>query len=217
MTRRRIAPRRELDLDRADRRLLAVVEEAMSEAVRRAATDAGSWLACRPGCTECCHGPFPVNRLDARRLRQGLAELAVQEPERARAVAERARRQLPILRQGFPGDPETGLLADNDEAAEPYFTAHGPLPCPALDPATGRCDLYAWRPLTCRTFGQPVRIGESALPPCHLCFLGASGETVEACRVEPDPHGVEDRIVDRLGEEETLIAFVLANQLHDRA
>jgi Fe-S-cluster containining protein len=191
----------------SDRRLLQVVGEAMAEAAARA----GGHLACRPGCTECCHGPFPVNELDARRLRQGLAELAAREPERARAVAERAQAQIPLLREGFPGDPGTGVLAEEDEAAEEeYFARHGALPCPALDPVTGRCDLYAHRPLTCRTFGPPVKIGESALPPCRLCFQNASPETVEACRVEPDPHGIEDRLLSRLGEDgETLIVFAL--------
>lgn len=181
----------------------------MSEAAVRA----GAHLACRPGCTECCHGPFPINELDARRLRQGLAELAASEPERARAVADRARAQFPILSEDFPGDPATGALGalgEDGHEADVYFTRHGALPCPALDPETGRCDLYAWRPLTCRTFGPPVRIGASDLPPCRLCFQGASPETVEACRVEPDPHGVEDRILDRVGDGETLIAFVLA-------
>lgn len=195
----------------SDRRLLQVVDSGVAEAARRA----GSWLACRPGCTECCHGPFPVNRLDARRLREGMEQLAETDPERARAVGNRARAQLPILREGFPGDAETGVLADNDEedeAADPYFTRHGSLPCPALDPATGRCDLYAWRPLTCRTFGPPVQIGESALPPCRLCFQGAPAEAVEACRVEPDPHGLEDRLLAPLGEEETLVAFALAGE-----
>ncbi|HEY4562240.1 MAG TPA: YkgJ family cysteine cluster protein, partial [Thermoanaerobaculia bacterium] len=67
---------------RSDRRLLQVVDGAMAEAARRA----GSWLACRPGCTECCHGPFPINRLDARRLREGMERLAETDPERARAV-----------------------------------------------------------------------------------------------------------------------------------
>jgi len=33
---------------------------------------------------------------------------------------------------------------------------------------------------------------------------------VDACRVEPDPHGLEDRILARLGDEETLIAFAIA-------
>ncbi len=206
---RRIDPLRKTDLALSDRRLLRVVDEAMAEAAARA----DAHLACRPGCTECCHGPFPINELDARRLRQGLAELAAREPERARAVAGRAQAQIPLLREGFPGDQRTGVLTDEeigDEAVEAYFARHGALPCPALDPETGRCDLYAWRPLTCRTFGPPVRIGEAALPPCRLCFQGASPETVEACRVEPDPHGVEDRLLSQLGEDgEILISFAL--------
>ena len=198
-----------VDLDRADRRLLAVVDEALAEAVRLADRgEDGSWLACRSGCTGCCHGPFPINELDARRLRQGLAELALRNPQRAAAVTQRARAQLPMLREGFPGDPETGLLTDGDDDA--YFTRHGGVPCPALDPVTGCCDLYTHRPLTCRTFGPPIRIGAAALPPCHLCFEGASEETIETCRVEPDPHGLEDRLLDCVGEEETLIAFALA-------
>jgi Fe-S-cluster containining protein len=124
-------------------------------------------------------------------------------------VVSRTQAQLPLLREGFPGDPDTGVLEDEGEAAEDYFARHAALPCPALDPETGRCDLYAHRLLTCRTFGPPVRIGESALPPCHLCFQGASPQTVEACRVEPDPHGIENRILSRLGDGETLVAFAL--------
>jgi Fe-S-cluster containining protein len=192
----------------ADRRLLEVVGSALAEAVERA----GDHLACRPGCTECCHGPFPINRLDAWRLRQGLAQLTERDPERAQAVLDRAREQLSILAEGFPGDPATGALAeDSEEATEAFFTRHGALPCPSLDPATGRCDLYEHRPVTCRTFGPPVRLGESDLPPCRLCFVGCSQEEVEACRAEPDPHGLEDRLVARFDDDsETLIAFVLA-------
>ncbi|HEV8579196.1 MAG TPA: YkgJ family cysteine cluster protein [Thermoanaerobaculia bacterium] len=197
---------------RSDRRLLQVVDQALTEAARLAARGEGSWLACRPGCTECCHGPFPINRLDVHRLRAGLAELAEREPERARAIAERARAQLSLLRRDFPGDARSGVLTDgDDDAAEAFFSRVAALSCPVLDPDTGRCELYAHRPLTCRTFGPPVKIGESALPPCRLCFQGAAAEVIEACRVEPDPHGLEDRILDRLGEEETLIAFALAS------
>jgi Fe-S-cluster containining protein len=193
---------------RADRRLLQVIGEAMADAERRA----DDRLACRPGCTECCHGPFPVNDLDAERLRLGLAALRNADPARAAAVRARAGAQIPILTPGFPGDPGTGSLADDEDAADPYFTRHGSLPCPALDPESGVCDLYAHRPLTCRTFGPPVRIGTSDLPPCRLCFVGASAADIETCRVELDPHGVEDRMVRRYGaEDETLIAFILAD------
>lgn len=188
-----------------DRPLLQVIDAAMAEAARLA----GDHLVCRPGCTGCCHGPFPINGLDAERLRRGLADLAARDPERAAALVERARALLPVLRPGFPGDPETWLLAD-DDAADSYFERHAALPCPALDPESGRCELYAWRPLSCRTFGPPVRIGDSDLPPCDLCFQEATPEEVEACRVEPDPHGVEDRLVERLqAGGETLIALVL--------
>lgn len=203
----------EIQRARADRRLLAVLDEAFREAAGRA----GPWLSCRPGCTECCHGPFPIHRLDAWRLARGLAELAASEPERAAAVAERAREQIPLLAEGFPGDASSGVLDpeedddEDDEAADAFFTRHAALPCPALDPATDRCDLYAHRPATCRTFGPPVRLGDASLPPCRLCFRGAPAAEVERCRVEADPHGLEDRLVTRFGEDrETLIAFALA-------
>jgi Fe-S-cluster containining protein len=95
--------------------------------------------------------------------------------------------------------------------ADPYFAGHAGLPCPVLDPATGTCDLYAHRPLSCRTFGPPVRFGDSDLPPCRLCFQGAGADEIAACRVEPDPHGVEDRLVLRFqAEDETLIAFAVS-------
>lgn len=204
---------RRFDLEQADRRLLRVVADAMDDAAARA----GHRLACRPGCDECCHGPFPVNALDAWRLRRGLAELTAREPERAAAVVERARAQLPRLAAGFPGDPETGVLSEDEDAEESYLSRHAALPCPALDPATRRCDLYAHRPLTCRTFGPPVRLGTADLPPCRLCFQGEPEAVIASCRTEPDPHGLEDRIVARLGQdEETLVAFVLAAALHER-
>lgn len=191
----------------ADRRLLRVIDEAMASAAARA----GSRLACRPGCDECCHGPFPINALDVQRLRRGLAELAARDPGRAAAIVERARAQVPRLTPGFPGDPGTGRLSENERALEAFFDRYVSIPCPALDPETGCCELYAHRPFTCRTFGPPVRIGYTDLPPCRLCFQGEPPATVEACRVDPDPHGLEDRLLDRLGDDdETVVAFALA-------
>ena len=58
-------------LRRADQRLLRSLDRDFAEAARRA----GSRLACRPGCSECCIGPFPITRLDVWRLRRGLEEL----------------------------------------------------------------------------------------------------------------------------------------------
>ena len=62
--------------------LIRIVDAAFAEAARRS----GSWLLCRPGCTQCCLGEFPITQLDAARLRRGLAELETRDPERAARV-----------------------------------------------------------------------------------------------------------------------------------
>src|ERR1700686_2508459 len=97
----------------SDFELVQIVDQALAEATRRS----GSWLVCREGCTQCCHGPFEISQLDAHRLRQGLAELESHDPRRAGAVRERARHAARLTN-----------FTDDD-------------PCPALDPATGTCDL----------------------------------------------------------------------------
>jgi hypothetical protein len=47
-----------------DQMLIQIVDSALAEAARRS----GEWLVCRPGCTQCCIGVFPINQLDASRL-----------------------------------------------------------------------------------------------------------------------------------------------------
>jgi Fe-S-cluster containining protein len=195
-----------------DRRLLALVDAALAEAASRA----GPLLACRPGCTACCLGPFPISALDAERLRRGLAVLERTDPARAARVRARARHAAACLTPGFPGDPRTGILGPDDAAEEAFCDAHAALPCPALDPDLGTCDLYRWRPLSCRTFGPPARIAGEPLPPCSLCFVGASADAVEACRVTFDPDDLEGALLARLEAAgvsgETYVAFALATR-----
>jgi Fe-S-cluster containining protein len=122
-----------------------------------------------------------------------------------------------VLRGGFPGERTTGVLAPDEDLREAFFARHEAVPCPALDPASGGCDLYAWRPVTCRTYGPPVRAGGEDLPPCRLCFAGAAPAEVELCRVDVDPGRVEDALLDALGDDpdlprETVVAYVLARR-----
>ena len=201
------------------RALERLIEQAFEEARRLA----GERLVCRLGCTECCHGPFPITRLDADQLARGLDELSRSDPARAADVALRARSAVALFREDdrFPGDAATGILADADPPAEAedrlddFCERHAKLPCPALDPATGACDLYAFRPISCRTFGPPVSLDGEKLPPCRLCFVGSSPDEIEACRVEMRLAQFEAPLV-RAAEEaasltgETLVAFALA-------
>jgi Fe-S-cluster containining protein len=197
---------------RGDERLLRSVDGALEAGARRA----GAWLACRVGCTECCIGPFPITWLDARRLADGLRELAARDPERAAAVQKRAQAAVRALRRWFPGDPATGRLNEDEAARQRFFDRHAARPCPALDARTGACELYAARPLGCRSYGPPLRVGGEDLPPCRLCFVGAGPRAIERSRVEIDGAATEDRLLRRLlraGEPagaETVVAFALA-------
>jgi Fe-S-cluster containining protein len=194
-----------------DRRLLAAVDAAGAEAARLA----GDRLVCRAGCTECCIGPFPITELDAARLRNGLSELAARDAAAAARIRDRARTAARALAPGFPGDAARGVLGEDEAAREEYFTIHSAMPCPVLDPETGFCELYAHRPVSCRTFGPPMRIGGEDLPPCRLCFQGSTPAEVESCRVALDCSAVEAPLTARAEEAsgrggETLIALALS-------
>ena len=195
-----------------DRELVQIVDAALADAVRQS----GAWLVCRPGCTQCCHGPFPISQLDVARLQAGLAELGRIDPDGADRVRTRARDAVVRLAPELPGDPETGILAEDDAAQLAFDELADDEPCPALDPATGTCDLYAYRPMTCREFGPPVRIegGEQqGLSVCELCFQGATAEQIASCEMVPDPDDLEPKLIEALEKQgykgQTIVAYAL--------
>jgi Fe-S-cluster containining protein len=193
-----------------DHELVQIMDAAFADAAR----SAGEWLACRPGCTQCCHGAFAINQLDALRLREGLETLRGTNPALASEVESRAADWIALHGADFPGDRESGILGESDEDRERFEDYADNAACPALDPATGRCDLYEWRPMTCRVFGPPVRMQSpdgngSALCHCELCFHGASDAQIAACEM-PVPHELEQQLVDDLSAKgETIVAFTL--------
>jgi len=176
-------------LPAGDKKLVQIVDAALAEVVQRS----GPWLVCRLGCTQCCTGVFAINQLDAARLQAGMAELLQTDPERAARVRQRVHESAERLRSGFPGDFVTGLLGLDDEAVEAFNEFGNDEVCPVLDPETGACDLYAFRPMTCRVFGPPVR-GDDGIGLCELCFVGASDDEIAACEMMPDPEKLEDTV-----------------------
>lgn len=196
-----------------DSELVQIVDAALAEAARRA----GPRLVCRPGCTQCCYGAFSINALDAERLRTGMKALRAANAAVAEAIELRARDWLATYGPGFPGELETGILGTSEEDQERFEDFANDAPCPALDPATGLCGVYEWRPMTCRVFGPPVRMAAGdngndrveALGHCELCFIGATAEEVAACEM-PVPHELEAELLDEIGlNQETVVAFAL--------
>ena len=180
-------------LPAGDKALIQIVDAALADASWRS----GEWLACRPGCTQCCVGVFAVNQLDAARLQQGLADLEKTDPRRARRIRKRARASMERLSPECPGNAKTGVLDESSEAEERFAEFANDEPCPVLDPETGLCDLYDARPMTCRTFGPPVQ-SDGGLGVCELCFHGASGEQIAACEMVVDPDDLESKLLAKL-------------------
>ncbi|MGO9649550.1 conserved hypothetical protein [Candidatus Sulfotelmatobacter sp. SbA7] len=197
-----------------DQKLIQIVDAALADSAQRS----GKWLACRPGCSHCCVGVFAINQLDALRLRNGLAETEKTDPERAARIRKRALDTVARLSPEFPGDPVTGLLseADDEAACKQWDDFANDEPCPVLDPATGTCELYEFRPVICRTFGPPL-MAEGDLGVCDLCFNGATEAEIVACELKPDPDHLEAALLEELEKTtgaagETIIAFALVRE-----
>jgi len=193
-----------------DRALIQIVDAALADTARRS----GKWLVCRPGCTQCCIGVFPINQLDAQRLRRGLSTLESTAPARASSVRARAHAAVTRLAADFPGDPLTGILDQSEDAVQRFSSFANDEPCPALDPETGNCELYESRPMTCRVFGPPVR-SEDGLGVCELCYQGATDDQIAACEMKPDPDDLESALLKKVEDStgihgDTIIAFCLA-------
>ncbi|HEY4841261.1 MAG TPA: YkgJ family cysteine cluster protein [Terriglobales bacterium] len=200
-------------LPAGDTKLIQIVDAALTDAARRS----GAWLACRPGCTQCCVGVFAIHQLDALRLQQGIAELEKLNPERAQRIRTRAQDSIERLSAQFPGDVKTGVLdgavlETGSDAEQRFAELANDEPCSVLDPATGLCELYDARPMTCRTFGPPVR-SEGGLGVCELCFRGATDEQIAACEMVADPDDLESKLLARLEKQgsrgQTIVAFAV--------
>ena len=201
-------------MDATHNTFIQIAEAATADAYRRG----GSHLVCKPGCYQCCVGVFPIPQEDAARLREGLAALDLQDPEKATRIHQRVAATLTHLDPWFPGDLATGILHEDHEAAILFEEFANDEPCPVLDPVTGTCDLYEHRPILCRTFGPPMLMpgddGETNLATCELCFIHATPEEIAACALDPNLPDLEAASNEAFNiahhlHGETLIAYAL--------
>jgi Fe-S-cluster containining protein len=169
----------------------ALVRE-VDRAVGRVLETQADRIRCREGCSDCCSAVFDLTLVEAFYLN---AHFHWEIPEEVRLPiterAETADRQFYQLKHKLhrmrlrEGKTDQELL---------WYLAEQRVRCPLLNTAEG-CDLYAFRPITCRVYGIPAAIqGEP-----RIC--GLSG--FETGRAYPTVN--LDRINDRL--------FSLSNDL----
>jgi Fe-S-cluster containining protein len=187
--------------------IFSIIDAALASSTARS----GDWLACKPGCHQCCIGVFPISQLDAESLRSALASA---DPALAARICARAAASRERLTPDFPGNPATGQLFTEPHHEDAFVDYANDEPCPVLDPATGTCDLYPARPTQCRTFGPPIRDEDDHLTVCELCFIGAPPEEVVRCEMDQDWRAEEETEIEAAEQRTsitgpTLIAFAL--------
>lgn len=148
-------------------KLVAASDEAFNR-VKNAHADC---VKCAEGCSDCCLAIFDLTLIEALYInhrfkqafdlpaRDDLLEKANRADRQIAKIKRRAHEQLKA------GKPEGEILAD---------LARERVHCPLLN-TRNLCDLYEYRPLTCRFYGIPTAIGGAG----HTCGKSGfkSGET----------------------------------------
>jgi len=110
-------------------------------------------MACRRGCTFCCHGLFDVSLADALEVAAGLRTLSRADRRevghRSAPIQRHLARELPHTLPPFLFDSLT------DEQIDGLVERAGSPVCPLLD-GNGECRIYEHRPLACRLEGVPM-------------------------------------------------------------
>ena len=156
-------------------------------------------MACKPGCDDCCNvyyelslieafyvsGMFREGILPARRAQVlAVAELVEPEFEKCRAV-------LQDVAQG--GSSPAEQLEDSASLLT--------IRCPLNE--GGLCVLYDHRPITCRLYGTPQKIGDRVMS-CPLCGYqkGKSYITVDVNEIQHTLYEYSrDFLIDMIGVE----------------
>ena len=155
-------------------------------------------VKCEVGCADCCHALFDLALVEALYIKTKFD--AAYEGEKREALLERANKADRVIhklkRQAYR-DHENGR--SESEILEEMSMQR--VRCPLLNDEN-QCDLYAFRPITCRLYGIPTQIGDKA----HCCRLSG----FEAGR--PYPTVKIDQIHQRLYQ----ISTVLAQEIRSR-
>lgn len=182
---------------------LSTLAEKTSQWFKRATAALLEQVPCRQGCCHCCIGPFPVTLLDQYHLHEGLAQL----PEAQRqAIQQNAQTQVAAIEVHFPQLSASPML-DNwpDHLTEQLAEQFHDLPCPALN-SEGRCTVYAFRPLTCRSMGIPTDQNGCVNGACEI------QTTIPIIRLSPTFREEEDYLAGEEAEQLAVLRLKLNSQ-----
>jgi Fe-S-cluster containining protein len=144
----------DFDLEPYFRRYEALVKLA-DQAFERVAKDHPECISCKIGCADCCHALFDLTLIEALYINHKFKE-KFQGPEREALLqgANSADRQIARVKRHAVDDLQRGI--GEKEILEEL--ARKRVRCPLLSDQNS-CNLYGYRPITCRFYGIPTAIG----------------------------------------------------------
>ena len=141
---------------------LALVEK-IDAAFDRVRSQHPDEVRCQIGCADCCHALFDLSLIEALYInRRFLETYQGLERERLLEKANRADRETYRIKR----DAYRQLQAGKSEEEVLANVARQRVRCSMLNDED-RCDIYRFRPITCRAYGVPISIRGAG----HTCGL----------------------------------------------
>jgi Fe-S-cluster containining protein len=155
-------------------------------------------VSCKIECSDCCHALFDISFVEALYISQRFRE-KFNGPELDKLLdkANKADRKIYKLKKEAYKDFKEG----KDETAIFEKIAEERIRCPMLNDSD-QCDIYEFRPITCRLYGVPTAIGGKG----HTCGLsgfkkGQSYPTVNLDAIHQALFNISSEIVKQIGSK----------------
>jgi len=153
-------------------------------------------VKCKIGCADCCHALFDLTLIEALYLNHKFyAEFEGLAREERLERANKADRQINKIKRKAFGD----LRAGKDENEILADLGRERARCPLLN-KEDVCELYPYRPVTCRFYGIPTAIGGKG----HTCGLsgfveGEQYPTVNLDKIHEQLQRISAELIQDLG------------------
>ncbi len=131
--------------------------QGVDKIFHRMSNDYPGEVKCSNGCTDCCFALFDLTLVEAlylnrqfQELSQDVKNMILVEADKADRKTHKIKRKLFKAHEGGASEEEVLKRAGRERVQ-----------CPLL--VEDRCVLYESRPLTCRLYGLPMKVGESTV------------------------------------------------------
>lgn len=163
-------------------------------------------IKCKIHCSDCCHALFDLTLIEALYINHKVKEIFGGEKKlKLEEKADIADRAVFKLKKKAYKEFEGGK--SEDEILKDMATKR--LRCPLLN-EEDKCDLYQFRPITCRLYGIPLSIGGKG----HTCGISGFQEgkeypTVNMDIIQTRLYEISDALVKNVGSKYAKMSEIL--------